>query len=698
VADVQDAIEFMRHASDAESENRASALIDLKFRYGDQWPQYAIASRGLERPQLTINEMDSYIRQVTNMQRQQRPRIKIDPVDDKADVKIAKVITGLTRHIEVNSDADNAYDIAFDFAATIGWGYWRVRTDYIDDDSFNQDIYIDSINNPFGVYLDPNSRLPDGSDGEKALVTDLIPKETFKLMYPGAEAANFNMLTSGGSDPDWVSEQEIRLAEYFYVDRTKANLVMLTDGSIVWDDELPRVQQFMAQMGIKIGIKGERESYKRIVKWCKQTGAEILEEKTLPGKYIPIVPVYWTDVWIDNKRVRQGLVRPAMDSQRMVNFWQTAITESIALAPKAKWLIEEGTDEGHENEFKNANLSANPVLRWKSTNVDGQRAEAPQRLQPEPPPPGAVEASFMASQNLQKVMGIFDPAVRSQEPKSGKAINAERSQAENSNFHGYDNLTRSIKHTGRIILGLIPTIYDTERILRIIGEDGTSELVKVNEQTQAQDETGQAIQKILNDVRVGTYDVVMDTGPGYNTKRIEGVDAMMQLMATPIGEKVAQVGDDLLVRNMDFPGADVLADRLAAANPLSQIDEKLDIPPKVQMMIKSLQAQLQQAQQVMQQQAQEIKFRTGIEQMKQEGETQREHIRAVVKAHDTESWVGMEQQKTLATDKTKRFDTELKSHTALTIEEIKAHLAILLQKMGDSAEDAADSEAIERAV
>lgn len=638
---VGEAVAFLRYSNDAESENRQQGLTALQFRYGNQWPQYAIASRGLDRPQLTINETNTYIKKVCNAQRQQRPRIKASPVDDYSDKKTAKVVTGLLRHIEVNSDADNAYDTAFDFAATIGWGYWRLRSDYISDESFNQDIFIDTISNPFSVYFDPASKLPDGSDAEKALITDLLTKDSFKTLYPGAEYEGFTDRGTGDSDPDWSTEHEIRIAEYFCIERKKAKIVMLTDGTMMWADELPRFKQLMAQMGI--GVKGDRESMKRVVHWRKQTCYEILEEKVLPGKWIPVVPMYWTRVQIESRRIMQGLVADAMDPQRMVNFWNTAITESLALAPKAKWLMAVGQDEGQETEWKNANISPNPVLRFNQKDVDGAPAPPPERVQPEPLPSGFAEAAFLATQHLSRVMGVFDPAVRgAAQHKSDKTLNAEQGQSENSNFDGYDNLTRSMKHTGRIALSWMPVIYDKARIQRIIGEDGREQMVQLNQ--PGKDSEG--VDTVLNDVTVGTYDVIMETGPGYDTRRQEGVTAMMELLGTPLGEKVAATADDLVVRQMDFPGADTIADRLAAANPLSQIDEQSEIPPAVQMKLKGQEQMIQELQKQLQAAGIEIKFGLQKEQMKQEGETRRKLMDTHVRAHDTEVKAETAQNKT----------------------------------------------------
>lgn len=669
MAKVEDGLEFFRQSNDAESENRQAGLTALQFRYGDQWPKYAVASRGNDRPQLTINETNVYIKKVTNAQRQQRPRGRASPVDSFADKKIAKIITGLGRHVEVNSDADNAYDTAFDFAATIGWGYWRVRTDYIAEDSFDQDVFIDVIDNPFSVYFDPNSKLPDGSDSEGALLTELVKKENFKKEYPGAQLSGFSNRGAGDSDSDWSTEHDIRIAEYFYVEREKQKLVMLTDGHVLWADEVSKIKQMLMAAGV--GVRGERDSFRRKVKWCKQTAFDILEEKDLPGRWIPIVPVYWTNVIIDGKRLRCGLVKDAMDPARMVNFWNTAATESLALAPKAKWLIPEGGDEGHEREYAQANLSSNPVLRYKTKGVMNEDIPPPQRIQPEPPPAGLIEATFMATQNLSRVMGVFDPAVRGgAQHKSDKTLNAERSQSENTNFDGYDNLVRSIKHTWRIMLSYFPVVYDTQRVQRIIGEDGREQMVTLNEKKQV-DENGQAVEKVLNDVTVGTYDVVMQTGPGYDTKRQEGAAAMLELLNTPLGEKIAQVGDDLIVRDMDFPGADVLADRLAAANPLAQIDETSEVPPKAQMMIKGLQQQLQQAGQMIEKQGNEIRLRSGIEQMKQEGATKRTLMQETGKAH-------VEQMR----DATKQHDVEARAITAQNVAEIQGIVQLLVKHIG----------------
>lgn len=670
-----EAVDFLRLVSEAESFNRSQGYEALKFANGDQWPNYAIQSRGMERPQLTINETDAYCRQVENQQRQQRPRINVHATNLLADPKVAKVLKGICRHIEVNSNGDVAYDTAFSFAIRMGWGYFRLYRDYIREDSNDQDIFIGTIENPFTVYFDPNSTMLDGSDAERCLITDLMTKKAFEKQYPGAALQGFQARATGDSETTWVSKEDIRVAEYYRVEKTRDKLLTLTDGTTIWASQMKKFESVLARFGI--GVKSDRESYRKEIRWSKVTAFDTLEEKTIPGRWIPVIPVYGRHMVVNGRRERWGLVRDAMDPARMNNFWFTSMTESIALAPKAKWLVEEGQDEGYENEFAQANLSAKAIIHWKRTNLDGQPGEKPERIQPEPPPEGALAALMQSSQALQRVLGIVDPAQKISGNVSGKALMGEQQKSDNSVFNYYDNLCTSIRQAGRVILSWAPVVYDTERVMRIIGDDGQPDLVTVNERKQ--DEQG--VEKILNDVTVGDYDVVMDTGPGYNSKRQETLAAMTELLQGPLGEIIAPVASDLIVRLFEAPGMDVLADRLAANNPMAQIDKNSDIPPQAQMMIKKLQDQAQKMQQAMQQMQMEMKYRGDLKRIEESAETQREHMRTTVKAHDVEESNKTKRADIASTTATKRHDTETKGTIALKVEEIRGFVDILVKHL-----------------
>ena len=672
--------DFLRFCTDDDSNNRVEALEDLKFAGGDQWPVEIQNSRLLEsRPYLTINKVDAYCRQIENQQRQQRPRMKAHGMNTESDEKVAEVITGILRHIENQSDADAAYDNAFSYAVRMGWGYWRVIHDYPNPKSMYQELYIKRIENPFMVYFDPNSTEPDGSDAERCLITEVISKETFRKMYPGADdGGGFNARGTGDSQSEWITKEDIRIAEYFYTVRTRTKLLLLSDGTTCYESEKPSEAEMLEK---DIYVVSVRETIKKQIKWAKLTGMQVLEERDWAGKYIPVIPVYGQQLIVDSKRKKFGLTRMAKDPQRMYNFWSTALTESVALAPKAKFLLAEGQDEGHEMEWNQANIKSMPVLRYKQTDSEGRMAPTPTRIQPEPPPAGIVTALEGLNADLMAVVGIYDPSQLPNGNQSGKAINGMQQQTDMTNFHYYDNLTRSIRQCGRVCLDLIPYVYSEERVLRIIGVDGKGELTPIN--TKTVDENG--VEKVLNDVTVGEYDIVMETGPGYASRRQESLEQLLQIL--PADPDLMKQAGDLIFRSMDFHGADIIADRLAAANPLAQIDDKSEVPPQAQMMIKQGQQQIQALQQQIQAMQLDIKYRASVEEQKDNAMLKKTQMELAVKQADSE----------LRTD-TIAHDTVIKTETKKEIEQMKAQLALILAQMNLKDQRAALDEAIERGI
>lgn len=610
-----EAVDFLHESSDADSTNRSEEMEDLRFSYGDQWAQQMQNQRQLEqRPWFVVNETETYIRQICNQIRQQRPRMKAQGMNNSVQAKMAEIVTGVTRHIEQASDADTAYDTASEYAVRIGRGYIRLTADYVSEESFDQDILIRPVFNPFTVYGDPNGMCPDGSDWDRCLITDLIPRARFEKLYPDADAIQFNARATGDGTSDWITKNDIRIAEFYKIRQTKKKLVHLSDGNTFWDDEMPD-QSLLDKVGVK--IKGDRESWKKEVCWYKVTGVDVLEERLLPGRFIPVVPVYGAHMIVDGRTHRFGVVRAAKDPQRLLNFMRTAVVENVTMQPKAKHLIAEGQDEGFEDEWNQANVKALTRLHYKTHGDDGSELPPPIPIAPPPIPDGLMAASEAAHMDLQRVLGMFDPAMTAPGNTSGKALNSMQQQSDMSNFHFYDNLTRSMKHVGRIILSWLPVYYGKKRVLRIIGEDGKPDVVTLNDDA--------IIGKIENDMTVGEYDIVMETGPGYNSKREQAFQMLSQLAeAYP---PLMQIGGDLIVRYSDAPGADILADRLAASNPLAQIDDKSDIPPKAQLMIKQLQQQNTAMTQQLQQAGMLIKTRGDIEAHKEAGETHRTIIK-----------------------------------------------------------------------
>ena len=564
-------------AAEAETEIRNLGLEDLEFRAGKQWPDDVKQERQLDaRPCLTINRIPQFIRQITNDQRQNRPSIKVFPIDDKGDVETAKILQGLIRHIEYNSSADIAYDTAFEGAVTKGFGYFRIVTDYVDPMSFDQEILIKRIRNSFSVYLDPNHKEPDGSDANWGFIFEDVPKEDYEAEYKDSELSKMQDWESIGDQvPGWVSESTVRVAEYFYKDFKNVDLVLLSTGEVVEKSKLPPI------LPPGVSIKNERTTAMPVIKWCKINGVDILETTDWLGRWIPIIPVYGDELDINGQRVLEGIVRHAKDSQRMLNYWASTETETITLAPKAPFIVAEGQiTKEYEGQWKSANRKNHAYLPYKPTSHAGQLVGPPQRNAFEAPVQAITGARMQAADDLKATTGIYDSALGAQSREiSGVAIRGRQAQSQTSNYHFIDNLTRSLKHAGRVIVDLIPKVYDTARTARIIGEEGEQEIITINQLFQYKGE-----QKIF-DLGAGKYDVAVETGPSYATKRQEALASMIDLTKTY--PQIMQVAGDLMVKNMDWPGASEISDRIKKTLPPGVADDKdgnqkPPIPPEIQ--------------------------------------------------------------------------------------------------------------------
>lgn len=577
-------------AAEAESENRKDALDDLKFLTGEQWTPDIKNQRELDgRPCLTMNRLPQFVRQVTNEQRQQRPAIQVNPVGDGADTDTADVLQGMVRHIEVSSDAEIAYDTAFEHMVIGGFGWLRVYSKITNEKTGEQELCIGRIRNPFTVYSDPAATEPNGADCRYRFVIEDIPHSAYKDSYPDTNVASLNDYQSvGDTAPDWATKDTIRVAEYWYVEDATSKVYTLADGTET--EELPEGQQPTAI----------QEITKKKVKCAKINAIEIIEERDWPGTIIPLVPVYGDDYEVDGKRKLSGMVRFAKDPQRAYNYNVSAATETVALAPKAPFIAVEGQIEGHESEWKQANTRNLAVLLYKGVDVGGKPAAAPSRNQFEPPIQAIMELVRQSDNDLKATTGIYDASLGERGPaEAGKAILARQKQSDVATLNYSDNNARSLRLVGRIVIEVIPHFYDTPRVQRIIDPDGTHNHVGIY---NSQNPTMQGVDpkmlaqfqgvKKIYDIGTGKFDVAVSVGPSYQSKRQESVAAMLAfLQAYPAaGPAIA----DLIARYSDWNGSKEIAERLKKMLP-PQLQDDDETDPEVKN--QKLQTQLQQAMQ-----------------------------------------------------------------------------------------------------
>lgn len=553
---VSDALDMYEKYKSAWSENYLQSKIDLlmyvgnqETHYGDGWDS-SFTSLPKGKPCIVINELPQFVHQVCNDIRQNTPSIKVFP-DNDGDQETAEVISELMRSIEYKSKADAIYDTAAEYAASCGVGFIRADHQYSYKQGDEQEIILKRICNPLVTWIDPSSVECDGSDSMGAITLDVIAEKEFKRLYPKAQCISFDNPSAG------VVKDTVTVAEIFV--RT-------------WDDD----RQISAT-----------------VKRYKFSGKDLLEETEFPSKYIPIVPVYGKETWLEGKRVLQSLIRQARQPQRRLNYLASKEAEILALAPIAPILAAEGTLVNERNQYQNAGSEA--YLEYRTTDLDGNPAPAPTRLAPPPASTGIMQAIQQAKENIKEVLGLYNASIgqRSNET-SGVAINARKVEGDIATLHFADNLKRSITQVGVVMLDMMPRVYDTARILQVINSEEEPKNIGVN---GGQMQEGQ---KKPFDIRTGTYNVRVATGASYTTKRQEAAQFLADMFKQ--SPELMAIGGDLLFKNLDLPGAEALAERFKKTIDPKLLEDDGQDPriQQMQMAMQQMQAQLQEAMQALQ--------------------------------------------------------------------------------------------------
>lgn len=581
---LKEAREAFEQARDAENHNRLTFVDDMRFaKLGEQWPEAIKRQRELDkRPCLTINKLPSFIRQVVNDARLNKPSIKVRPADSHGDPEVAEIINGLVRNIEYVSNADVAYDTAIEAAVTGGFGYMRVGLDYTFDDAFEMDVTIERVLNPLSVYGDPASTAADSSDWNVAFITERITQDEFKRRYGDKATTDFEADGWGCISADWMNEEGVLIAEYWTREEVEKDILRLSDGRVLSADELADNPDLALaiQMG-SVRITGQRTIRRHKVRQVIMSGIDVLEDNDWPSSFIPIVPVYGDEFTVEGKRYFRSLIHPAKDAQRMHNYWRTTGTELVALAPRVPFIGPEGAfsvDDG----WNRVNTDNLPYLEYEGA-IPPQRQPMDMGVAA-----GALQEALNASDDMKAIVGLFNASLgaRSNEV-SGRAILARQREGDVSTFHFIDNLSRAIRHLGRIVIDLIPHVYNEPRMVRVLGADKKEKLVPINQQVPRMgpdgkpmvDERGEAMMRVF-DLSLGKYDLTVESGPSFSTQRQETALALQELIRAN-GQAAPILGAEL-VRQMDFPGADKIADRLEKIDPTNPDRLPLEIRRQIQ--------------------------------------------------------------------------------------------------------------------
>jgi hypothetical protein len=573
---------------EAWRDNQHNAREDLRFaRLGEQWPKDMVEARARDnRPCLTFNRMPAFIRQVVNDARQNKPAIKVHPQDSGADRRTAEILDGLIRNIETVSDADVAYDTAIEHAVGQGFGFWRINTRYTSDDAFDQDIVIERVANPFTIYGDPRSTAADSSDWNVAFVVTTMSRDEFRREYPKAEKVDWDR--DFAACPDWLDGDNVTVAEYWTREKVRREIVALSDGAVV-DAAAPAARPELYAGRRAVGRPREVESWQ--VTQRIMSGAELLRETRWAGKYIPIVPVYGDEVvGEDGRRHFRSLIRDARDAQAMVNYMRTTGIEGLALGPRVPFIGPKGAFDCDPN-WQTANSESHPYLEYDDKGAPPQRQPLPPHFS------AALQEAISAADDMKAIIGIYDASLgaRSNET-SGRAILARQREGDVSTFHFIDNLQRAIRHGGRILLDLIPKVYGTERIVRVLGEDmvpGNVRIAPASAGAGSPDSVGPgsaagAGLEPVYDLTAGKYDLTVRAGPSFTSRREEAALEMREMMQA-LPSAIPLIGD-LWAQQQDWPMADRIAERLRLMlpPPLQQPEEAGALPPEVERRLREM--------------------------------------------------------------------------------------------------------------
>ena len=600
-------------ADDWESQANMLGDQDVKFGNADsdnqwQWPDDI--RRELQAANhviLTINKTRQHCLQIINDARQNKAGIQVRPTGGGASFKSAETIEGIVRHVEYISNAQQAYDNATWWQVFGGIGYWRVITDYVSDDNFDeQEIYIRRIPNPRTVRLDPDIREYDGSDANWGFVfEDIARDEAISQGIIDKNETVVDALDTGGGN--WNTRENVRRAEYFRKSHKKDELIELPpEFAQMFGVSSVRKSEMPDDLKAMIPADARRRSILTPeIEWFKIVGENITDRKIWPGKYIPIVRCVGEETVIDGQLDRKGHVRALKDPQRTLNYNTAAATQYGALQTKTPWLAPIEAIEGIEH-WQDSNISTALVLPYHGMDDNGNQIEKPMRIEPPVAAPVFMEGIKMAQQELMLASGQYQAIMGAPSNEtSGKAINARQRQGDNATYHYIDHLASAIRFTGRIIIDLIPHIYDTKRVKQIIGLDGKQQAIQIDpEATDAHQQVQDADSKdadpdgvmaIFNPA-VGEYDVMADVGPSYQTQRQEAFNAFTQIIQS--NPDLVHIIGDLMFLAADFPMANLIAQRLKNMVP----QQALGGPPvEQQQMMQHVQAAAQAGQEQIEQ-------------------------------------------------------------------------------------------------
>lgn len=562
--DIKDVLNMLETVQENEQDLRDEGRSNEHFIYkkDGQWePQ--IISLYSQLPRYTFDKTTPKVESVCGELEQMDFDIKIIPANNDSNDETAKLYDGLIRNIENISDMPSIIRSAARGAYITGQDGWRIRNDYLDYSSFDQDLIIEKINN-FNdrVWFDPNSERSDRQDAEWVVVLQSLTCEAYEERFDRddeeADPLSYVSVGEGRSSDVYTRKPEkVVVGELIYRRYETKTIIQLSNGWVIEkgsDDyaEYMKVRDELEAAGVT--VKRERKTKKPKMFSRFFDGSDWLTEpQETPFLSNPVVPVYPSFIISEDKAVYTSPVTKLKDPQRVYNYIASRQVGEAALSPREKIALSEDQADGYQGKYSKLNTDQSPVFIFK--HVDGQAQ--PFKIGGYNVNPGLETLRMAMSQDLIDISGVFDAQMgNNPQAQSGVAIVKLQNKGDISTTKIVNGIEFAMARTARILIESIPLVYDAERQVRIIGQDGSSE-IKTLYETIIDEQTGQPV--TINDLSKGKYDVVCSAGAAFSNKQQETVAAITE-MAT-VDPSIIQFGQDVLLKNTNAPGMDILAER-----------------------------------------------------------------------------------------------------------------------------------------
>jgi hypothetical protein len=548
----------------AMRDERLQCLQDRRFYSlsGSQW-EGPLWDQFENKPKFEVNKIHLAVIRIINEYRNNRITVDFVSKDGEENDKLADVCDGLYRADENDSVANEAYDNAFEEAVGGGFGAWRLRTAYEDEEDPEDDrqrIKIEPIfDADSSVFFDLGAKRQDKSDAKFCFVVTSMTRQAYKDTW-GDDPTDWPKIIHQ-YEFDWCTPDVVYVAEYYKVEERSETIRIFQN--ISGEEERYSQADFandetLEETLLAVGsleVRQKRVKRKKVRKYVMSGGKVLEDAGYIAGKCIPVVPVFGKRWFVDNIERCMGHVRLAKDAQRLKNMQLSKLGEISALSSVEKPILVPEQVAGHQMMWAEDNLKDYPYLLINPvTDQNGNQAiSGPVAYTKSPNIPPAMAALLqITEQDMQDILGNAQGADKMVSNVSGKAVEMIQARVDMQTFIYMSNFAKGMKRCGEIWLSMAKDVYtESKRRMKTLTQTGETDVVELMQPTIDQ-ETGEIV--MANDLGAAAFDVNVDVGPSSSSRKAATVRALTGMLQITQDPETAQVLGAMAMMNMEGEG------------------------------------------------------------------------------------------------------------------------------------------------